>query len=107
MGTVRVKKTRQNRARSSAFFLGSLASRLGFCAALMAQCRQEDPDIAVLFSEVPLSQQIKGLHEDLYDVGFSQSAAILRFAAGKKIPTSFRRPGFLMRSFRKNRWLRG
>lgn len=43
---------------------------------LMASCRQEDPGIAIRFSEVPLSQQIKGLHEDLYDVGFSQSADV-------------------------------
>lgn len=40
---------------------------------VMALCRQEDPDIAIRFSEVPLSQQIKGLHDDLYDAGFSQS----------------------------------
>ena len=31
-------------------------------SSLMALCRQEDPDIAIRFSEVPLSQQIKGLH---------------------------------------------
>lgn len=43
---------------------------------LMALCRQEDPDTAIRFSEVPLSQQIKGLHEDLYDVGFAQSADV-------------------------------
>lgn len=43
-------------------------------SALMVLCRQEDPDIAIRFSEVPLSQQIKGLHQDLYDVGFAQSA---------------------------------
>ncbi|WP_175687469.1 LysR family transcriptional regulator [Burkholderia multivorans] len=45
-------------------------------SALMALCRQEDPEIAIRFSEVPLSQQIKGLHEDLYDVGFAQSADV-------------------------------
>jgi DNA-binding transcriptional LysR family regulator len=43
---------------------------------LMALCRQEDPDIAIRFSEVPLSQQLKGLHEDLYDVRFAQSAEV-------------------------------
>lgn len=43
---------------------------------LMALCRQEDPDIAIRFFEVPLSQQIKGLHEDLYDAGFAQSAEV-------------------------------
>ncbi|KGU52604.1 D-alanyl-D-alanine endopeptidase [Xanthomonas phaseoli pv. phaseoli] len=41
---------------------------------LMALCREEDPGIAIRFEEVPLTQQIKGLHEDFYDVGFSQSS---------------------------------
>lgn len=50
---------------------GLTPSRL---SSLMAMCRQEDPDIAIRFSEVPLSQQIKGLHEDLYDAGFAKSA---------------------------------
>lgn len=39
----------------------------------LALCRQEAPEIEIRLSEVPLSQQIKGLHEDLYDVGFAQS----------------------------------
>ena len=43
---------------------------------LMALCRQEDPDIATRLSEVPLSQQLKGLHEGLYDAGFAQSAEV-------------------------------
>lgn len=41
--------------------------------ALLAQCRQEEPEVELRFFEVPLSQQIKGLHDDLYDVGFAQS----------------------------------
>ena len=45
-------------------------------SSLMALCRQEDPDIAIRFVEVPLAQQIKGLHDDLYDVGFAQSADV-------------------------------
>lgn len=52
---------------------GIPSSRL---SSLMAACRQEDPDIAIRFSEVPLSQQIKGLHEDLYDAGFAKSADV-------------------------------
>lgn len=43
---------------------------------LMALCRQEEPDVAIRFFEVPLVQQLKGLHEDLYDVGFAQSADV-------------------------------
>lgn len=40
---------------------------------LLALCRQEEPEIEIRLFEVPLSQQIKGLHDDLYDVGFAQS----------------------------------
>lgn len=41
--------------------------------ALLALCRQEEPEVEIRFFEVQLSQQIKGLHDDLYDVGFAQS----------------------------------
>lgn len=41
--------------------------------ALLALCRQEEPDVEIRLFEVPLSQQIKGLHSDLYDVGFGQA----------------------------------
>ena len=40
---------------------------------LLALCRLEEPEVEIRFFEVPLSQQIKGLHDDLYDVGFAQS----------------------------------
>jgi len=40
---------------------------------LLTLCRKEEPEVEIRFSEVPLSQQIKGLHDDLYDVGFAQS----------------------------------
>ena len=40
---------------------------------LLAQCRQHEPEADIRLFEVPLSQQIKGLHDDLYDVGFAQS----------------------------------
>lgn len=49
---------------------GITPSRL---SALLALCRQEEPEVEIRFTEVPLSQQIKGLHDDLYDVGFAQS----------------------------------
>ncbi len=42
-------------------------------SALMALCRQDDLEIVAGVPEVPLLQQIKGLNEDLYDVGFAQS----------------------------------
>lgn len=40
---------------------------------LLAQCRLDEPEVDIRLFEVPLSQQIKGLHDDLYDVGFAQS----------------------------------
>lgn len=39
----------------------------------LALCRQEEPEVEIRLSQVPLSQQIKGLHDDIYDVGFAQS----------------------------------
>lgn len=41
--------------------------------ALLALCRQEEPEVDIRLFQVPLSQQIKGLQDDLYDVGFAQS----------------------------------
>lgn len=41
--------------------------------ALLALCRQEEPEVEIRLFEVPLSQQIKGLHDDLYDVGFARA----------------------------------
>lgn len=42
-------------------------------SALLALCRQDEPEVEIRLSQVPLSQQIRGLHDDLYDVGFAQS----------------------------------
>lgn len=42
-------------------------------SALLALCRQQEPEVEIRLSQVPLLQQIKGLHDDLYDVGFAQS----------------------------------
>ncbi len=44
--------------------------------ALLAQCREEEPEVDVRVFEVPLAQQIRGLHDDLYDVGFAQCAEV-------------------------------
>lgn len=49
---------------------GIVPSRL---AALLAQCRIEEPEVEVRVFQVPLAQQLKGLRGDLYDVGFAQS----------------------------------
>lgn len=41
--------------------------------ALLARCREEDPEIEIRLFEVPLAQQLKGLNDDLYDAGFSMA----------------------------------
>ena len=43
-------------------------------AALLALCREQEPDVEIRLFEVPLRDQLKGLRNDLYDVGFSRSA---------------------------------
>lgn len=45
-------------------------------AALLALCREEDPDVEICLHEVPSSAQVKGLQEDLFDVGFAQRAGL-------------------------------
>jgi DNA-binding transcriptional LysR family regulator len=42
-------------------------------SAFLALCRKEEPEVEIRLSQVPLSRQIRGLHDDLYDVGFAQS----------------------------------
>lgn len=39
----------------------------------LALCRQEEPEIEIRLFEVPLAQQIRGLRDDLFDVGFAQA----------------------------------
>lgn len=52
---------------------GLTPSRL---SALLAQCREEEPDVDIRLFQVPLTQQLRGLEDDLYDVGFAQSAEV-------------------------------
>lgn len=52
---------------------GITPSRL---TALLAQCRQEEPEVDIRLFQVPLTQQLRGLQDDLYDVGFAQSADV-------------------------------
>ena len=49
---------------------GTTPSRL---PALLARCREEDPEIEIRLFDVPLAQQIKGLYDDLYEAGFSMA----------------------------------
>ena len=39
-------------------------------------CRQEEAETKARLFEVPLSKQIKDLHDDLHDIGFAQSDAV-------------------------------
>ncbi|MEJ5030217.1 LysR family transcriptional regulator [Comamonas sp. MYb69] len=41
--------------------------------ALLARSREEDPEVEIRIFEVPLTQQIQGLHDDLYDAGLSMA----------------------------------
>ena len=41
--------------------------------ALLARCREEDPEIEIRLFEVPLAEQLSGLRDDLYDAGFSMA----------------------------------
>lgn len=41
--------------------------------ALLARSREEEPEVEIRLFEVPLDQQLKGLHEDLYDAGLSMA----------------------------------
>lgn len=44
-------------------------------AALLARCREEEPDVRIRLFEAPLAQQILGLRIDEYDVGFAHATA--------------------------------
>ena len=44
-------------------------------AALLARCREEEPDVRIRLFEVPLMQQVLGLRTDEYDVGFAYAGA--------------------------------
>ena len=45
-------------------------------AALLARNREEEPELEIRIFELPLSQQLKGLHTDLLDVGFALSGSV-------------------------------
>lgn len=49
---------------------GIMPSRL---PALLAQCREEDPEVDIRLFEIPLARQIAGLHDGIYDAGFSMA----------------------------------
>jgi len=52
---------------------GIVPSRL---AALLALCRAEEPEVEIRLFQIPFTQQVKGLRDDLYDAGFAQWAGV-------------------------------
>lgn len=49
---------------------GVLPQRL---SAVLARCREEEPEVEIRLFEVPLYQQLRGLREDVFDAGFARS----------------------------------
>ena len=47
-------------------------------AALLARCREEEPDVEIRLFEVPLAEQVKGLRGGLYDAGFAHAAEVAK-----------------------------
>lgn len=45
-------------------------------ASLLARSREEEPELEIRVFELPFSQQLKGLHHDMLDVGFALSGAV-------------------------------
>ncbi|VTY38121.1 HTH-type transcriptional regulator CynR [Xylophilus ampelinus] len=43
-------------------------------ASLLARSREEEPELGIRIFELPFSQQLKGLHTDLLDIGFALPA---------------------------------
>lgn len=58
--------------------------RIGICdslaqpriALLLARSREEEPELGIRVFELPFSQQLKGLHNDLLDIGFALSDGV-------------------------------
>lgn len=45
-------------------------------ASLLARSREEEPELGIRVFELPFTQQLKGLHNDLLDIGFALSHAV-------------------------------
>ena len=58
--------------------------RIGICdslaqpriASLLARSREDEPELEIRVFEMPFAQQLKGLHNDLLDIGFALSNAV-------------------------------
>jgi DNA-binding transcriptional LysR family regulator len=45
-------------------------------ATLLAQCREEEPEVEICLAEVSFSELVRGLNDDLFDIGLAQSAEV-------------------------------
>lgn len=45
-------------------------------SAILARCREEEPEVEIRLYEVSLSQQLRGLRENTFDVGFARSSEV-------------------------------
>lgn len=77
-----LEQARDSAKAAAQGFNGQLRIALSDCTtpsrlpALLALSREEDPETEIRLFEVTLSQQVQGLHDDLYDVGFSLSSEV-------------------------------
>ncbi|MEO9373769.1 LysR substrate-binding domain-containing protein, partial [Pseudomonas aeruginosa] len=52
---------------------GTVDQRL---SAFLADCREEEPEIEIRLSEVPLAEQIRGLRSGDFTIGFAHTADV-------------------------------
>ncbi|MBS0495997.1 MAG: LysR family transcriptional regulator, partial [Proteobacteria bacterium] len=52
---------------------GAIDPRL---SAFLARCREEEPEIEIRLSEVPLAEQVRGLRSGDFTIGFSHAADV-------------------------------
>ncbi|WPC06212.1 LysR family transcriptional regulator [Pseudomonas benzenivorans] len=45
-------------------------------ATLLAQCREEEPEVEICLAEVIFGELVRGLNDDLFDIGLAQSAEV-------------------------------
>ena len=77
---IEVAKTNARSAASGAQGILRIALSDGMVpqrlASLLAQCRQDEPDVDIRLFETPVMQQVAGLRQDVYDAGFARIDAV-------------------------------
>lgn len=72
-----LEQARANAKSAAAGYRGTLRIALSDgiarprLSALLALCREEEPDVEIRLFETSFAQHLKGLHDDLYDAGFA------------------------------------